>query len=156
MPIGIGAAMLIGSAVAGGTAIAGAKLQSNAAKDAAKAQQAGTDRALQVQQQANAPYMQLGQQAAGRLGQMAANPQPYTQQFRAPGAPPSSGIQSFQPSGGPGPMPTLGSIGQPQGQPGGMGQPSMVTLRAPTGETVQMPDGPQVQLALNRGAMRIA
>ncbi len=129
MPIGVGAAMLIGSAVAGGTAVASAKLQSNAAKNAAKEQQKGTDRALQVQQQANAPYLALGQQGAQRLAQTPF--QPYTQQFQ-PGRP-NNGFQAPQ-----GPPPTLGSIGQPQGAPG-MGQPQMVTLQAPDGSTRQFP-----------------
>lgn len=144
MPIGVGAALLIGSAASAGTALAGAKMQSNAAKKAQQAQQAGTDKALQIQHQVNAPYMQLGQAAAGRLGEMTANPQPFTQQFRpgSPGQPAPSGFQPFQPSGG---MPTLGSIGQPpQGPPqavprGGMGQPPMVRLRAPDGSVSPQP-----------------
>ncbi len=114
MPIGVGAAMLIGSAVAGGTALGAAKLQSNAAGKAQKDQQAATDRALAVQQQQTAPYRALGEQAAGRLS--APQPDAYRQAFTGPGG--SNGFQAFQPppqgpSGG-----SLAGLGQP-----GMGQP---------------------------------
>lgn len=176
MPIGVGAAMLIGSAVAGGTAVAGAKIQSNAAKSAQKSQQAGTDKALAVQQQANQPYMQLGSQAAGRLGQMTANAQPYTQNFTGPGG--SNGFQAMPPQGPPPPPMGLGAMGQPpqgappgavprQGPPAGMSPPGMqgppqgapggmVRLKAPTGEIGMVPDNsPELQKALSLGAVRL-
>ena len=121
--------LIIGGIASAASALGSAKIQSNAAKKAAAAQQVGTDKALAVQQQANKPYMDLGQQGAQRLQQTPF--QPYTQQFR-PGQP-NNGFQgSQQPQG---PPPTLGSIGQPQGQQGG----SMVTLRAPDGSTRQFP-----------------
>lgn len=159
MPIGVGAALLIGSAVSGGAAVASAALQSNAAKNAAKKQQEGTDRALQVQQQANAPYMQLGQQAAGRLA--GRQFEPFAQQFRpgAPGQPAPIGFQPFQPGAGQ-PQMTLGSIGQPppsapQGQPG-PGMEQFATVQAPTGEMARIPVGPMLEQALARGARRMA
>lgn len=96
MPIGVGAALLIGSAVSAGTAAASAKVQSNAAKKAAQSQQTATNQALAVQQQANQPYMDLGKQALGTLGQMQANAQPYTQTFTGPGG--SNGAQPFTPA----------------------------------------------------------
>ncbi len=158
--------LLIGAAISAAAGLGAAKMQSNAAKNAAKKQQEGTDRALQVQQQANQPYMDLGRAAAGRLAQ--SQPQPYTQQFQGPPMPgqmapqgPPPGFQAFNPSGQQGPPPTLGNMGQmpPQGPPPGAGGPpqegAMVTLQAPTGETVRLPDGPQVQLALQRGARRV-
>lgn len=99
MPIGLGAALLIGSAVSAGTQIVGAKMQSGAAKDAAKAQQAAADRAIEEQkaaraqaQAAYAPYQQMGQQGINSMGQMlGARPQAFNpnqplqmQQFQAP------------------------------------------------------------------------
>ena len=157
--------LLIGTAISAAAGLGAAKMQSSAAKNAAKSQQAGTDRALQVQQQAAAPYMQLGQAAAGRLGEMGANPQPYTQQFGGPQR--STGFQAFNPTGGQ--PPTLGSLGQPpQGMqatdrplmppgrgPGGAPGGGIVTLQAPTGETVRLAAGPQVDMAIQRGARRI-
>lgn len=144
MPIGIGAAMLIGSAVAGGTAVAASKIQSNAASNAQKAQQTATNQALAVQQQQSAPYRALGQQGVDRLTAMGA-PQPYTQQFHAPGGgPQSNGYQAFQPGGAPPQGPPggggLAGIGQPPSQgPQGQPAPQMVTLQAPDGSTRQFP-----------------
>lgn len=134
MPIGVGAAMLIGSAVAGGSALAAAGIQSHAASEAQKKQQAATDKALAVQQQAMSPYQQIGQVGLQRLA--AQQPAPYTQQFRAGSG--NTGFQPYQPATPPlappqGPPPTLGGIGQPPPQGG------MVTLRAPDGSTRQFP-----------------
>ena len=168
--------MLVGSAIAGGTAVASAKMQSNAAKNAAKDQQKATNQALAVQQQANQPYMDLGRQAAQRLGQMSQNAQPYTQQFGGPGG--SNGFQAFggpqmgQPPQGP-PPGSLAGLGQPpqgpgmggppqgmrppQGQPPMQGPPQggggMVRVQAPTGEIAMFPAGsPGLQKALQAGA----
>lgn len=161
MPIGVGAALLIGSAVSGGAAVAGAKMQSNAASKAQKAQQAGTDRALQIQEQTSAPYRQLGQQGVNQLMSMGA-PQPYTQQFRpGGGAPSSNGVQAFNPGQ---PMPTLGSIGQPpqgspQAVPRSTGMPpqgQMAMVQAPTGEVARMAVGPDLDKALAAGAKRLS
>lgn len=140
MPLGIGAAMLIGSAVSAGTAVAGAKIQSNAAKNAARSQQQATNQALQVQQRANQPYMDLGASAAQRLGQMAANPSPYTQVFgNGAGAQRPSLASLGAPQGGPMPpgmgQPPHGMGGPPQAAPGG----GMVLLRAPDGSTRPFP-----------------
>jgi len=120
--------LVIAAGIAAGAALGGAKMQSSAAKKAAKDQQDATDKALGVQQQQNAPYLQLGQQAAGRLASGQAMGKPYTQQFGGPGG--SNGFQAFQPQAqGPppqGPPPgTLSGLGQaPQGQmPMGGSQP---------------------------------
>ena len=156
MPIGIGAAMLIGSAVAGGTAVAGAKMQSGAAKNAAKTQQQATDRAIAAQTQANQPYMDLGRQSAARLSQMA--PQPYTQTFGS-----GAGSQPFQmPQEGP-----LASLGRPAGAtgqamppggpvppPGAQGGQGMVRMQAPDGSVRPVPLA-MVDELTRRGARRV-
>jgi hypothetical protein len=155
--------LVIMAGISAVSALASAKVQSNAAKNAQKAQQAGTDKALAVQQQANQPYMDLGKSSAQRLGQMTANAQPYTQQFTGAGG--STGAQAFTPAqqgmGSPqGPSQgSLGSLGQPQGAPGmggppqggmppqgqqgpPMGAPSqgqMVQLQAPDGSVRPFP-----------------
>jgi hypothetical protein len=154
--------------VGAATSIASAKIQSNAAKNAAKTQQQGTDRALMVQQQANQPYMDLGKQAAARLASGQAMGQPYRQQFGGPGG--SNGFQAFD-QGRPmqGPPGTLGGLGQPpgpqgpppqmgppQGQPGPMmamqgGGGGMVMMEGPDGTRKAVPQS-AVQLALSRGA----
>ena len=145
--------LLIGVAISAATSAYAAKKQSDAAKKAAKSQQEGTDRALQIQQQANQPYMDLGKAAAARLAAMPQ--QQYTQQFQPgrPGAPASNGFQAFNPGQPPpmGPPPpagqvpsqnapqrspfSLGSLGGPTGQ----AQPRLVTLQAPDGSTRQFP-----------------
>ncbi len=145
--------LVVGGIISAAAALGSAKIQSNAAKKAAGAQQEGTDKALQVQQQANAPYLALGQQGAQRLQQTPF--QPYTQQFQ-PGRP-NNGFQAPQ-----GPPPTLGSLGQPQGNPMGQGGPQgamqgqMATVQAPTGEVARMPFGPELDKALAGGAKRLA
>ena len=117
--------LIVGGIVSAASAIGSAKIQSNAAKKAAQQQQQGTDRALQAQTQANQPYMDLGKAAAGRLGELAANAQPYQQQFR-PGQPQNG----FQPS--------LGAMQQPQGQPG-MEMPPQGQQLPPQGQPQQQP-----------------
>lgn len=135
---------LISAAATGAAALGSAKIQSNAASKAQQAQQTATDKAMAVQQQASAPYRALGQTGIDRLNALGA-PQPYTQQFRAPGGgPQSNGYQPFQPQGG-----SLGGFAaNPNGmstQPGGrsgaplQGGPPMVTLQAPDGSTRQFP-----------------
>jgi hypothetical protein len=160
MPIGIGAAMLIGAAASGGAAVGAAKIQSNAANKAAKTQQAATNQALAVQQQANQPYMDLGRQAAARLSGPALG-QPYTQQFGGPNG--SNGYQPFA-QGRPmqGPQMTLGGLGQPQGAqmpPQPMGAPQgpqggMVRLQAPDGSMSMVPEA-MAQAFIQRGARRV-
>jgi len=171
MPIGVGAAMLIGSAVAGGTAVAGAKIQSNAANKAREQQQAATNQALAVQQEQNAPYLQVGQQAAARLASGQAMGKPYTQQFGGPGG--SNGFQAFNPQPPPQqgpPQGTLSSLGQPpqgqmpmgpqqqmpppQGPPQGQQGGGMVKLQAPDGSMSQVPEA-MAQQFIQRGARRI-
>ncbi len=50
------------------------------------------------------------------------------------------------------PGPPMGQPGPPQGPQGGQ----MVTLQAPTGQTMQLPAGsPQVQMLLQRGARQV-
>lgn len=144
MSVATSTAIAIGmGAAAAGSSVAAAKIQSNAAKNAAKSQQAGTDKALQVQQETSAPYRQLGQMGVDRLTALGA-PQPYTQQFRPGGGQPQgNGFQAFQPSGGPqGAPPTLGSIGMPQppqGTPPGQQGGGMVRLQAPDGSISPRP-----------------
>jgi hypothetical protein len=134
MPAAIG----IGLLVSAGTSIAAAKMQSNAAKNAQKAQQAGTDKALAVQQQSNRPYMQLGEQAANRLMQMP--PQNYTQQFGGPGG--SNGFQAFQQAPQGPPQGTLAGLGRPpQGGPMPQNGPGMQVQPGPR----MPPNGPPPQ-----------
>jgi hypothetical protein len=154
MSVATSTAIAIGmGAASAASSVAAAKIQSNAAKKAQAAQQTATDQALKVQQDTSAPYRQLGQQGINQLQALGA-PQPYTQQFRAPGGgPQSNGYQAFNPGQQTGPPPTLGGIGQmgqpggqpPQGGPpppqgmGGQAPPQMVTLQAPDGSTRQFP-----------------
>lgn len=176
---------LIATAIGAVASLGGAKMASSAAGKAQKAQQAATDRALAAQTAANQPYMDLGRQAAGRLGALTANAQPYTQQFGGPqgsngvqafgsmqggpqgpqGPPPGSlasmagGAPSMPQGGQPGMMPPQRQPGPPMGQPGPPQGPQggqMVTLQAPTGQTMQLPAGsPQVQMLLQRGARQV-
>ncbi len=153
MPLGVAAAALVA-----GTQLVGAKMQSGAAKDAAKTQQTATNQGLQVQQQALQPYQDLG-----RVGlQQLQNPsfaQPYRPMFGS-----GQGAQAFQ--GPQGAQPTLGGIGQPQPPPmppqgpqaRPMGQPQpmqsggeMLLVEAPTGERRPMPAA-LAQQAVAKGA----
>ena len=147
MPIGIGAAMLIGSAVSGGAAVAGAKMASNASKNAAQAQidasnkaQAFNQQVFNTQQQALAPYQAAGQDALSRLTAMR-NTQPLAQQAQGYVNAARYGQMPAQ-----SPWPTGPQMQQPQGGGGGM-----VTVRAPTGETQQVPQAMAQQL-VQRGA----
>ncbi len=168
---------LIGAAIGAVSGLVGAKMQSNAAGNAQRAQQQATDRAMASMQQVNAPYLGLGKQAVGNLSSMLANPQPYTQQFGGAQGPTTGfgapGAQPFMPpvmSGGmPGGMPPQGppqgSLGAfagggmpPQGgamPPQGGGQ--MARLRAPTGEEMDIPvNSPQLPALMQRGAVRVS
>ena len=129
MPIGVGAAMLIGSAVGAGTQIVGAKMQSNAAKNASRAQTQAADRASaetramqQQAQQALAPYQQMGQQGMQNMSAALNRPRPV---FTPPGMaggtqrpflPPAGNRppMGMPPQGGRPPMP-MG--GRPSGPP---------------------------------------
>ena len=98
MPIALGPAMLIGSAISGGTALAGSALNASATKDAAQLQNeynmkaladAEKQRAWQQQQYGDylsrlQPFNQAGQQAAMTLQQRLA---------RGPYVPPAAAIQ---------------------------------------------------------------
>ena len=145
MPIGIGAALLIGAAVSGGTAVASAKISSNAAKNARDQQQAATNQALGVQQQMAQPFVQAGQAALGRIQPF----QPYSQQFTGAGG--SNGVQPpqqppmQQPQGAPqGPAP--GSLGamqggqmqRPMGNPTAAPAMGLVTVQDSSGATRQV------------------
>lgn len=141
--------IVAGALISGVAGLGAAKMQSNAAKNAAKDQQQGTDRALQVQREVNQPYLNLGQQGASALSSGQAMAQPYTQQFR-----PGSGNTGFQ-----APPPTLGSIGMPQapqgppqGQQPGMG--AMVKLQGPDGSVRDVPAQLAAQF-IARGARRV-
>ena len=163
MPIGAAAAMLIGSAVSGGTSVASAAIQSHSAKKAREQQQQATNQALGVQQQANAPYLALGQQAAQRLAAMPQ--QPYTQVFgggRGAQMPSSIGNPAgdfVQPRPQGPPLGSLASLGQP-----GMGPPPQAAgfqqalQRAPAlpPGMVRLPDGRIVPASMAGGGPRIA
>jgi hypothetical protein len=171
MSVATSTAIGIGLAASAGASLASAKIQSNAAKNAAKTQQQGTDRALAVQQQANQPYMDLGKQAAARLASGQAMGQPYRQQFGGPGG--SNGFQAFD-QGRPmqGPPGTLAGLGQPpgpQGPPPQMGPPQgqpgpqmamqgggggMVRLQAPDGSVSMVPEA-MAQQFIAKGARRV-
>jgi len=180
MPIGVGAAMLIGSAVAGGTAVAGAKIQSNAAKNAQQQQQQATNQALAVQRQALQPYQDIGQRGLQQL-QNPAFSQPYTQVFGGgsngaqafggmapPQGPPPQGMQGpppQMPQGPPqGPPPgSLGAMGAGQPGPGMGGQPQapqggaagmMVRVQKPDGGVVSIP-AQMLPQALANGGRRV-
>ena len=162
MPIGIGAAMLIGSAIAGGTAVAGAKISSNAASNARNQQQQATNQALGVQQQMAQPFVQAGQAALGRIQPF----QPYQQQFSGAGG--SNGFQPPQqppmqqpqgaPQGAPQGGPAPGSLGamqggqmpQPMGAPGAPQGGAMVTVQDDSGATRQVPQA-MAQMYVQRG-----
>jgi hypothetical protein len=172
LPAAIAIPAIIGAAGVG-TQLVGAKMGSNAAKNAAQAQiastdkaQAFTERAYQDQQRALAPYMQAGQQSLGSLmGQYGGKPlqNPYAPSgMSAQGQPEFGGMPQGQPQGG------GMSLGSAMGQPRPQGQPmqappmqagapagGMVRVKAPTGEVAMMQDGPQLQMALQRGAVRI-
>lgn len=171
MPIGVGAAMLIGSAVAGGASVVGGKMASNSAKNAAKTQTASVDKAQQFnekawqqQQAALAPYQQAGQSALGSLmtrfggkplensyappGQFARPPQgagPLTAAMGSPQGPPAA------------PGQPAASGGQPPGAPMPPGAPSepMVLMAGPDGSQKQIPQS-RVPDAMARGARRVA
>jgi hypothetical protein len=126
MSVATSTALIIAGGVSAATSLASAKMQSNAAHNAARQQQQATNQALAVQQRVNQPYMDVGSAAAQRLGQMGANFQPYTQQFGGPGG--SNGFQPFQgpPQGPPPGMPPgAGPQGPPPGSLAGMGRPPM-------------------------------
>lgn len=147
--IGTTAAIILGAAAAGGQ-LAGAKIASNSAHDAAKTQTDAGDHALAVQQQQYQqaqqrlqPYQQMGTTALGRLGQIAGG---------QPSAPPmSQPPMKYAGSGS-----TLGAMGQPPAPMAGLaGQtPQFVMMRAPTGETAQIPAA-QVEHFRAKGAMVI-
>lgn len=174
---------LIGAAIGAVSGLVGAKMQSNAAGNAQRAQQQATDRAMASMQQVNAPYLGLGQQAVGNLSSMIGRPQPYTQQFGgaqgpttgfgAPGAqpfmPPGMGGMpggAMPPQGAPqgslGAFSGIGGLGQklaqgPMGPAPEMGGGGMARLRAPTGEEMDIPvNSPQLPALMQRGAVRVS
>lgn len=141
------------AAIGAGTSIASAKIQSNAAKNAAKTQTEAANKSLAFQQQQFAnqqaafqPYQQAGARANAQLSNLASRPTP---QFV-----PGGQQQAF---GAP-----QGQLGMPQGMPpqpvsrpmgGAMPPPQgrMVMVQAPTGETQQMPEA-EAQRAVQAGA----
>lgn len=79
--IGTAAALITMAIVNGGAQVASAKIQSNAAKNAVRAQQAGTDQAMQYaqnayqqQQQLMSPYLAAGYQANNMMGRLIGPP----------------------------------------------------------------------------------
>lgn len=160
-PIGVAIGMgLLGA----GTSLAGAKMASNASKDAAKQQQASVNQAQQfnqeawrTQQAALNPYVQAGHQQLGSLmsqfgGRPLQNPYAPSGVTNA-GMPDYTGRQGMPPGG---PMPPTMPVGtSPRHDdfyPKGGGQ--MVTMRAPTGETTQVPAHLAAEFE-KRGAERV-
>lgn len=153
---------MIGIGVA--SSLASAKMQSNAAKNAAKTQAAAGDKALAAQQsgyqqqrQDFQPYQQAGNAALARLGQTAGT---YTggstaAPFPMPQQPPQGGLGSLgQPP--PGALPPLGGSpapgpGMPPQMPSGGAQGGLVRVQAPTGEMAMLPPQ-QAQAAVAKGA----
>ena len=114
MPIGVGAAMLVGSLAGAGASIASSKMQSGAAKDASRAQTQAAERAAAETRAAQAradaalaPYQQFGQQGMNSMGAMLGQPRPM---FQPPGmAPVRPPMGGMPPQGGQGrPMPSQG------------------------------------------------
>lgn len=170
--------MCVAVAVVAGIAAAGtitaAKMQSNAAKDAAATQTAAGNKALaaqqtayQTQRQDFSPYQQAGVSSLGRLNQQAQQPGPQFNPNGPPASlgnpmggqmPPNPGQQHpggrMAPQGMPqqGPPPSMApgpsqqqQLGQQQAPPTG----KMVLLRAPDGSTRPFPEAsvPQVMAA---------
>lgn len=133
MPIGVGAAMLIGSAVGAGTQIVGAKMQSNAAKNASRAQTQAADRASaetramqQQAQQALAPYQQMGQQGMQNMSAALNRPRPV---FTPPGMGGGAMQRPFVPPAG-----NRAPMGPPMGMPPPQGgRPPMPMGGRPSG-----------------------
>lgn len=129
MPAG---GLVTAGVISGATGLYSAHHTANAAKKAAAQQQTATEKALAIQQQASAPYMQLGQSAVQRLQNTPF--QPYTQQFGGKGG--ASGFQAFTPS------PSNAALAQapaPLGytpQPGQLSQGPMAS---------HLPSGPPMQ-----------
>lgn len=129
MAIATTTALLIGAGIAGGTSLAAAKMQSNAAQNAAQTQTNAANTALglqgqmyQQQQQNLAPYMQTGYAAGQNLqnflrgpGAVGATTIPGSARFLGIPTGPQAGVSPgtlggypdlYRPSGGVAPMPT--------------------------------------------------
>jgi hypothetical protein len=172
MPLAIlGIAGVVGS-------LAKAKIQSNAAKDAAKHQIASTEKAQGYNQQVYhdqrslmSPYVNAGNESLARLmsqhwGTPYQPPAPYT---GGQPQPPNQAVPRFGgPMGPPPPGPnrpnpntprlvgsgqSLGAMQQPQQGPGPQGQ--MVQMQAPDGSVQAVPAAAVAQLE-QRGARRMS
>jgi len=167
MPAAIPIAIAAGTA---GATIYGANRASNAAQGAARTQSDAANRAADLQYRSTqdalnfqreqwnqarqdfAPYLQMGRQSLGTLGNMmgfqggsspmAQGPQGPPMAQGGAGMPPGGAM----PSGGGG---TLGSMGQ-----GGYSAPEMVWMQAPTGDKRQVPRA-MVEHYRSRGAQVI-
>jgi hypothetical protein len=177
------AAAIIPAVIGAGASVAGAAMSSKAAKNAANTQSASTNQALAFQQRAYddqrrlmQPYVNAGQGATTALGRLLTPGQAYTPQLQAQDAgqtaqgwssalslgpqqgrqsPPMSmqgpaGIGAPRPVQPP-PSPSGGLQGAMRNVTGG----GMVTLRAPTGETMSVPEA-KAQGLIARGAQRVA
>jgi len=159
---------LIGlTALSGLTHLIGAKKQSNAAKDAAKIQQAAADkvaginRGVYQQQMAGMePYAAVGRSSVNTLGRLLQPGVPYTPQMqmadaqRQYNAPPP---WSMTPGEGPQtavPRATGPRAGAPSAPPGGGGYGDTVMLRAPNGSVRSVP-ADQAQQFIAKGAVRV-
>lgn len=165
--IGTTAALILAgtAAASAGSQIYGAKKAANAARQAGQIQADASNRAADLQAQAQqeslaflrdesqynrqqqAPYRAIGKGAISTLSNLTGVPMDYSGQDY-----PSSS-QTSQPGKGL----TLGNMGQPSTQPvarmpmSPQGGGGMVTVRAPTGQTGQIPQD-QLQRALQMGA----
>lgn len=162
----------VGAVVSG---IGGALVNKGASKDAAKMQTDAANQALaeqkrifDLQRADRAPYLAQSQAALGSLGQLAGQgrtmPLPGPSNF---GGPPNL-AQMGQPQGAPPPsMPRPGMphgpMAPPQGPPQGGQMPGgptppmggLVTLKAPTGEVMQVP-AQMADSLIQRGAQRLS
>lgn len=158
----VATAILAGAAIAG--SITSAKIQSNAAKDAAKTQAAAGDKSLAfqrdqmaAQQKAFQPYQQAGQGAATNLSNLMAPGGSLSTGFDQPFVPPGATKPTYSPT-----PQNLGSMMQPQ--PGGMPQQpqsqpqaggEMWSIKAPDGSVRQFPP-PIAQHYMQQGLQRVA
>ena len=175
MPAALAIPLIMGGVSAGAT-VAAAKIGSNASKNAAKTQVDASNQAQAVQQQvyqdqqkAQSPYMQLGQQAAGKLSGYTTpstpfNPNDYSKGAQiTPAAASPWGPSQIQPTAPQ--QASLSQMGSPmqnktmtaqqsaqQGLNPAVGQ--TVKMRAPNGEVSDVPAN-QEQHFLQLDATRV-
>ena len=157
---------IIGWTAAAASQVAAAKIGSNAAKDAAKTQADASNQALglqqqvyQDQQQAQSPYMQLGQQAAGKLSGYTTpstpfNPNDYSKGAQiTPAAASPWGPSQIQPTAPQ--QASLSQMGSPmQNKTMTAQQSAQQGLNPAVGQTVKMraPNGEMSDVPMNQKA----